>query len=165
MRQPISAPSSIQLDALLEMLRKGGLQMAIIVDEFGGTDGLVTIEDLLEELVGEVRDEHDHAGKALRKRAGGGWALSGLLRPDEVGEQIGIFLPENNDFETVGGLVAHQLERLPAVNDSIKTTAVDRNGRNVEIRLRVERMDGRRVDRLHMDRLVDDQIHNTETHP
>ncbi|HSX34373.1 MAG TPA: hemolysin family protein [Candidatus Saccharimonadales bacterium] len=153
---PILVPSSIQLDALLETLRKGGLQMAVVIDEFGGTDGLVTIEDLLEELVGEVHDEHDRSGVAIRKRSGGGWILSGLLRADEVGEEIGIFLPEEEDFETVGGLIIHLLERIPEVGDSIETEAVDRDGRSVAVRLSVERMDGRRVDRLHMETTAHD---------
>lgn len=150
MQPPVVAPSSIQLDALLEMLRKSGLQMAVVIDEFGGTDGLVTIEDLLEELVGEVRDEHDHVGSAIREREGGSWILSGLLRPDEIGEEIGIFLPEEEEVETVGGLVAHHLERVPAVGDSVDITALNRNGKRLAIYLEVEHMEGRRVDRLRM---------------
>jgi CBS domain containing-hemolysin-like protein len=111
----------------------------------------VTIEDLLEELVGEVQDEHDRYGKAIRKRQGGGWMVSGLLRPDEIGEELGIFLPEHEEFETIGGLVADRLERIPAVGDVAETEAVDRDGTTLQVNLRVERMDGRRIDRIHME--------------
>jgi len=151
MREPVFVPSTIELEPLLRKLRKNGIQMAIIIDEFGGTDGLVTIEDLLEELVGEVHDEHDRIkAAAIRKAADGSWIISGLLRPDEIGEELGIFLPEEEEYETVAGLVADRLERIPEVRDSITVPAIDRDGNEVTIKLRVERMDGRRVDRLRM---------------
>jgi CBS domain containing-hemolysin-like protein len=151
MQPPIAVPSSIQLDPLLEQLRKGGLQMAVVIDEFGGTDGVVTIEDLLEELVGEVQDEHDRAPSGIRKRARGGWLLSGLLRPDEIGEELGIFLPDEEEFETIGGLISDRLERIPAVGDTASIEAVDRSGNALVAELRVERMAGRRVDRVLME--------------
>lgn len=150
MRPLVLVPSSIQLEPLLEALRKGGLQMAVVIDEFGGTDGIVTIEDLLEELVGEVHDEHDRSGVAIRKRANGSWLLSGLLRPDEIGEELGIFLPENEEVETIAGLVTHKLERLPEMGDTAVISGVDRDGKQLRVELRVDRMDGRRVDRLQM---------------
>jgi CBS domain containing-hemolysin-like protein len=158
MRAPIFVPSTIELESLLRKLRKNGIQMAIVIDEFGGTDGLVTIEDLLEELVGEVHDEHDRVkAAAIRKTADGSWILSGLLRPDEIGEELGIFLPEEEEYETVAGLVADRLERIPEVRDYTTVKAVDRDGAEIAIKLRVERMDGRRVDRLRMSIIEDPQ--------
>lgn len=150
MRQPVLAPSSIQLEPLLEALRKGGLQMAVIIDEFGGVDGIVTIEDLLEELVGEVQDEHDRSTAAIRKRADGTWLLSGLLRPDEIGEELGIFLAEEEEVETIAGLITHHLERIPDVGDKTRVEAVDRDGRDITVELQVERMDGHRIDRVRL---------------
>lgn len=150
MRSPILIPSAIQLEPLLDSLRKGGLQMAIVIDEFGGTDGIVTIEDLLEELVGEVQDEHDRIKASIRKRANGSWLLSGLLRPDEIGEELGIFLPDNEEFETIAGLVTHELERIPEVDDVVTVEAVDRDGNKIFTKLIVERMDGHRVDRIQL---------------
>lgn len=155
MKPAIAVPSSIQLDPLLEQLRLGGLQMAVVIDEFGGTDGVVTIEDLLEELVGEVQDEHDRLGASIRQRQKGGWMVSGLLRPDEIGEELGIFLPDEEEFETIGGLVSARLERIPAAGDVAEITAMGRDGKNLHVRLTVERMDGRRVDRVLME-VVDD---------
>lgn len=151
MKRPVVVPSSIPLDALLNTLKQGGLQMAVVIDEFGGTDGLVTMEDVVEELVDEVRDEHDQRSSIIRRRSGRGWTVSGLLRPDEISESIGISLPEDDDFETVGGLVADRLERIPQEGDYIEVPAINRKGRTIRIRLEVERMEGWRVDRLHME--------------
>lgn len=150
MQAPVVVPSSVPLDRLLKTLRQGGLQMAVVIDEFGGTDGIVTIEDVLEELVDEVHDEHDSDAPILRRRGGAGWTLSGLLRPDEVSEAIDIFLPEDADYDTIGGLVTDRLERIPVVGDAVRVRAVDRAGQTLAITLTVERMDGRRVDKVRM---------------
>lgn len=150
LQKAVFIPSGLQLEPLLEQLRQGGLQMAIVIDEFGGTDGVVTMEDLLEELVGEVEDEHDQHSLDVRELKNGSWILSGLLRPDEVGEDVGIALPEHEEYETLGGLIAYHLERLPDTNDQVEVAAVDRGGIEVIACLRVQRMDGRRVDRIRL---------------
>ena len=150
MQEPVVVPSSIELDPLLKRLRSGGLQMAIIIDEFGGADGIVTIEDLIEELVGEVYDEHDRSRTLIRKRTDGGWLVSGLLRPDEIGQELGIFLPEEREYETIGGLVIDVLERVPKVGEIAVIPAIDREANELQVELIVERMDGRRVDRLRL---------------
>lgn len=150
MRKPVFVPSGLQLDPLLEQLRGGGMQMAVVIDEFGGTDGIVTIEDLLEELVGEVHDEHDRLKSAIRKRSAHTWVLSGLLRPDEIGEELGIFLPEHEEYETIGGLMAYELEHIPKSKDEVVIAAVDREGQTLRARLTVEKMDGHRVDRIEL---------------
>jgi len=148
MRDPVFVPSGLQLEPLLEQLRSGGMQMAVVIDEFGGTDGIVTIEDLLEELVGEVHDEHDRLKAAIRRRSSNTWLLSGLLRPDEIGEELGIFLPEHEEYETIGGLMAHELERIPKVNEVAELGAVDRDGQTLIASMKVVKMDGHRVDRI-----------------
>jgi CBS domain containing-hemolysin-like protein len=150
MRPPVLIPSTVELEPLLEALRKGGLQMAVVIDEFGGTDGIVTIEDVLEELVGEVQDEHDRTRASMRKRADGVWQLSGLLRPDEISEELGVLLPEEEDVETLGGLVIHHLARIAKVGDVVNATAVNRDGNTLDVSLRVERMDGHRIDRVEL---------------
>ncbi len=151
MRQPFIVPSSIQLESLLDILRKGGSHMAVVVDEFGGVDGLVTIEDLLEELVGEVQDEHDRGGPSIRKREANVWVLSGLLRPDEIAQRLEILLPEDDEFETVGGLIADRLERMPIVGDAVNLPVTNRERKKHLAILTVERMDGWRVDRIRME--------------
>ncbi len=150
MRPPVLVPSTIELEPLLEALRKGGLQMAVVIDEFGGTDGIVTIEDVLEELVGDVRDEHDRSRTVIRRRADGTWLVSGLLRPDEIAEELNVFLPEEEDVETLGGLLVRHLERIAKVGDEVTVPAVDRDGEPLTATLRVERMDGHRIDRVQL---------------
>lgn len=150
MRQAVFVPSNIQLDVLLDYLRNGGLQMAIVIDEFGGTDGVVTIEDLFEELVGEVRDEHDRHKAIVNKSEDGSWTFSGLLRPDEISEEIGIYLPEAEDSDTVAGLIIYYLERMPRVGDEACVNAVGRSGTKMTALLKVEKMDSHRVDSVRM---------------
>lgn len=135
-------PETLELDELLDMLRQRGLQMAVVVDEYGGTAGVVTLEDLVEELVGPVVDEHDPAERPAHRLPDGAWLLSGLLRPDEASELTGVNLPRDDRYETLGGLVLARLDRVPEVGDVVEVPGG---------RLTVERMDGRRVDQLRLD--------------
>ncbi|MFZ2544595.1 MAG: hemolysin family protein [Candidatus Saccharimonadales bacterium] len=148
MRPPILVPSTIELEPLLEALRHGGLQIAIVIDEFGGTDGIVTIEDVLEELVGDVRDEHDQTQPDIQKKSDDTWLVSGLMRPDEIADQINIVLPDEDDVETLGGLIIHHLERIPDVKDIVQVPAVDSEGNSLLVDLLVKKMDANRVDRV-----------------
>ncbi|MEO6471385.1 MAG: hemolysin family protein [Aeromicrobium sp.] len=151
---PTTVPDSIELDPLLSLLREQGMQMAIVVDEYGGTDGVVTLEDLVEEIVGDIADEHDRLSARSRHRRDGTWSLSGLLRPDEVEEQTGIALPEHDDYETIAGLINQYLGRLAERGDAVsfsldQTPEMEDDDIDPEtVRLTVERMDGRRIDRV-----------------
>ncbi|MEO6605110.1 MAG: hemolysin family protein [Aeromicrobium sp.] len=148
-----TVPDSIELDPLLTLLRDQGMQMAIVVDEYGGTDGVVTLEDLVEEIVGDIADEHDRLSARSRHRRDGTWSLSGLLRPDEVEEQTDIALPEGEDYETIAGLIHSELGRIAERGDEV-ILQLERRGEEDEepepltVRLRVERMEGRRIDRV-----------------
>jgi hypothetical protein len=142
MAPTVTVPSTTPLEPLLETLRAGGLQMAIVVDEFGGTDGLVTAEDLIEEIVGDVVDEHDRVSPRAVRHRDGSWALSGLLRPEEAEELTGVPVPTDDAYQTLGGLMAAALGRIPAAGDAVTVAGV---------RYTVERMDGRRVDRVRLD--------------
>ena len=128
----------MKLDMLLGELRGRGYQMAVVVDEYGGTAGVATLEDLVEELVGEVADEHDRTRAGIVRR-GDEISFPGILRPDELLDRTGIRVPENGDYETVGGFVMAELGRLPVVGDDV---AIE------EGRLFVQRLDGRRIDRV-----------------
>lgn len=148
-------PDSIELDPLLTLLRDQGMQMAVVVDEYGGTDGVVTLEDLVEEIVGDISDEHDRMADRSRHRRDGTWSLPGLLRPDEVAEQTGLLLPESDDYETIAGLVHATLGRIADRGDEVELVAQpvrehDGEGQPeaVRVRLTVERMQGRRIERL-----------------
>ncbi len=131
-------PETVRLGPLLVELRGLGLQMALVVDEYGGTAGLVTLEDVVEEIVGEVADEHDPR-RAGVYRAGDGWNVPGLLRPDELTESTGLHVPDDGAYETLGGLVMEMLGRVPVAGDAVEVG---------DVRLVVVRMDGRRVDRI-----------------
>lgn len=129
-------PGSLDGDALLDRLRGQGLQVAIVVEEYGGTAGIVTLEDLVEEIVGDVRDEHDRLEVSqVRSLDEQSWLISGLLRADEVADAVGFVMPEG-DYETVAGLVLERLGRIPEVGDEL-----DLDG----WRLTVMRMDRRRI--------------------
>ena len=130
-------PRSLPLEEALRTLQAQRTQLAVVIDEYGGTAGLLTVEDLAEELVGEVDDEYDRPVPAAR-HVPGGWDVSGLLRPDEIGILTGHWLPEDG-YDTVGGLVLRELGRIPAEGDRAVVAGVV---------LTVTRMDGLRIDRL-----------------
>ncbi|MFB7884136.1 hemolysin family protein [Microbacterium sp. NPDC056057] len=136
--EPLRYPEAVHLDVLVAELRARGYQMAVVVDEYGGTAGVVTLEDLVEEIVGEVLDEHD------RRRAGivrveDTVIFPGELRPDEVRDRTGIRIPEGDVYDTVGGYIMSVLERIPVVGDSVEIE---------DGTIEVQRMEGRRVDRV-----------------
>ncbi|WP_311243231.1 hemolysin family protein [Microbacterium sp. WCS2018Hpa-23] len=135
---PLRVPETVHVDALISELRARGYQLAVVVDEYGGTAGLVTLEDLVEELVGEVSDEHDRT-RAGVIRGRDGITFPGELRPDELRHRAGVEVPEGDVYDTVAGYVMSVLERVPSVGDEV---ALDTG------KLQVVRMDGRRVDRI-----------------
>jgi CBS domain containing-hemolysin-like protein len=116
-------PGSMPLDDLLDQLRERGLQMAVVADEYGGTAGILTLEDVVEELVGEIKDEHDPAGGRAECRTDDTWLLPGTLRPDEIADITGVHLPESSAYETVAGLLIARLGRMPAEFDSVEAEA------------------------------------------
>lgn len=131
-------PETMRLDKLLGQLRAEGYQMAIVVDEYGGTAGIATLEDLVEEIVGEVSDEHDRT-RAGVVRSRGDIIFPGMLRPDEALERVGVTIPDDGPFETVGGWIMAELGRIPVVDDEVTTP---------QGVFRVVRLDGRRIDRV-----------------
>lgn len=149
-----TVPDTLELDPLLVVLREQSMQMAVVVDEYGGTDGVVTLEDLVEEIVGDIADEHDRLSSSSRHRRDGTWSLSGLLRPDEVLEQSGLALPEGEHYETIAGLLHAELGRLGQRGDTVRLTLpgtdADEDGllHTVDVDLTIERMEGRRIDRV-----------------
>ncbi|MFP5022314.1 hemolysin family protein [Pseudonocardia phyllosphaerae] len=121
MRPPVLVPSSLPLPRVLDRLREAGEELACVLDEYGGLAGVITVEDVAEELVGEITDEHDAAGTDRDVRAGDGWIVAGDRHVDEVGRLIGAELPEG-EFNTVGGLVTAELQRLPEPGDAVEVT-------------------------------------------
>jgi CBS domain containing-hemolysin-like protein len=149
-----TVPESLDGDTLLDRLRSSGLQLALVVDEYGGTAGLVTLEDLVEEIVGDVRDEHDRGEvNPVRPLGRDSWMVSGLLRDDELAEATGFRMPPG-DYETLAGLVLTRLGRIPEVNDEVRIDGW---------RITVMRMDRHRVAELRVARVPDADAHTSRT--
>lgn len=130
-------PETLGLLPLLVQLREG-LQMAVVVDEFGDPSGIVTLEDVVEELVGEVSDEHDRRRRGIKTSPRGGFTMPGTLRPDEVESRTGIPIP-TGPYETMGGFIMNELGRIPTAGDVVTTDAAT---------IEVVATQGRRVTRL-----------------
>lgn len=152
--KPIVVPDSLRLDPLLALLRDESFQLAVVMDEYGGFAGIVTLEDVVEEIVGDIADEHDRVNPNARQHRDGSWSLSGLLRPDEVEDLTDVELPDHEDYDTIAGLVLRVLGRVPEVDDLAEVAVPDRSDAE-EVRerlavLTVERMDGLRIDRIRL---------------
>ncbi|GAA1527865.1 hemolysin family protein [Kribbella lupini] len=133
---PVLVPDTLPLPAVLEQLRTTHRQLAIVVDEFGGFAGVVSLEDVAEELVGPIRDEDDLPEGDLIDNGDGSWTLPARWRLDEVEEATGISLPEDEDYDTVSGLVMARLGRIPVIGDEVVIQLpprFDHDGRQVPL--------------------------------
>jgi len=143
-RPPLFVPDSLPADELLRRLQSAGRTMAIVKDEFGGTAGLVTVEDLLEEIVGAIQDEADLAEQPeILQVAPRQWLCDGLVNPHLVEEAVGAELPDN-DADTLSGLIIAELGRLPEVGETVVLGRLE---------LRVERIRGTRVESVRVQKL------------
>ncbi|MFZ2502151.1 MAG: hemolysin family protein [Nocardioides sp.] len=158
MARPTEVPDSLKLDPLLALLRQDGFQMAVVLDEYGGQAGIVTLEDVVEEIVGDIADEHDPSGGQAKQHRDGSWLFSGLLRPDEVEDLTGVALPEDEAYDTVAGLLLQRLGRIPTVGDEATILLIDHTEDDaIERRftLQVNAMDALRIDRIRMREVTD----------
>jgi CBS domain containing-hemolysin-like protein len=137
-RQPVFIPESKPLDDLLAEMQTTHTHMAIVVDEYGGTAGLVTIEDLLEEIVGEIEDEYDISRPTFEVVSEDEVVLDAGVSTNILDDLFNVKV-DSEDFDTVGGLVIHELGRLPSVGDEASVDG---------LKLRVISMSGRRLRRL-----------------
>jgi putative hemolysin len=134
------------LPALSEMRREGH-HLAVVVDEYGGTAGIVTLEDLIEEVIGEIRDEYDAVEQPARQLGGGDREVDGLLNLGEFRDKVGIDLPHEGPYETVAGFVVSEIGRVPRVGDTVD---------HGDYRLTVTELDGRRIARVRITTLGQD---------
>ncbi len=142
MRRAMFVPETKRVDELLSEMRTAGGHLAVVVDEYGGTAGLVTLEDLVEELVGEIVDEFDRPEPLLEPLAGGEALVHGRMPVDQLNTLVGAELPDD-DWDTVGGLIFSTLGHVPEVGEAVEVDG---------LKLRVEHMQGRRITRVRLTR-------------
>ena len=144
LREPYFVPENKPVDVLLQEFQATRHHIAIVLDEYGGVSGLVSLEDVLEEIVGEIVDEYDEAlVEGIREVGEGVAEAMGRVHVDELNERLGISLPEDRDFDTIGGLVFSELGHIPAPGeqiqyDGVRITVLDATSRRVE-RVRIEK--------------------------
>ena len=154
LRQPIRVPETKPVKDLLRDFQRSEVHLAIVVDEYGGTSGLVTIEDVLEEIVGEIQDEHDSEEEhppVAEEVESGRWILDARYQIYDLNELLDTTLPEDDDFDTVAGFVLERLGRVPEVDESFEVAG---------LRFRVLDATPTRIERLQIERLATDAVPN-----
>lgn len=142
-RRAFVVPETKRVDALLEEFKRLKTHVAIVVDEFGGTAGLVTLEDILEEIVGEIEDEHDGHRRAIEKLAPDTIQADGVVSLYDIADELGIEVPDE-EFETIGGLIYDRVGGVPRTGQSFEEHG---------LRITIEKMDGQRIRRVRIMRL------------
>jgi CBS domain containing-hemolysin-like protein len=117
-RKPYFVPETKKINDLLNELQQKRIQIAIVIDEFGGTAGMVTLEDIVEEIVGEIQDEYDEEKPTVEKISDTEFVINAYATVYDVNEHLPHDLPEDEDFDTIGGLVSHAFGKIPEVGDS-----------------------------------------------
>ena len=113
-------PETMQAQKLMQMFLQQKKSLGVVVDEFGGTSGLVSLEDIVEEIFGDIEDEHDSSKYVAKKTENGDYILSARLEIDKVNEMFDLELPESDEYMTVGGLILHEYQSFPKLNEVIK---------------------------------------------
>jgi len=152
LRTPVFVPESMSVDDLLHEFQRRKVHIAIVLDEYGGTAGLVTIEDLLEEIVGEIQDEYDEEEPLIEALDNDHFRVDGRASVDDLEDlwDTRLVLEDDDEYDTIGGLVYHRVGGIPQPGDEIRIDGM---------RLTVETTDGRRVGKVLIarERAVDDQ--------
>lgn len=158
MRNAYFVPEGKQIDVLFREMKSKHISMAIVVDEYGGTEGLVTMEDLLEEIVGEIEDEYDPPKNDVIENDDGSFILSGLLTPQEAGRYVEALdeLEEDDNYDTIAGFVLSLLGRIPSADEN--ASVVFEN-----LRFTVLKMDDRRIDQILLEILSEEELSEDES--
>ena len=151
MKEPVFAPATLPISSLLKQFRASRTHQIILLDEFGGTDGIVTLEDVLEELVGEIYDEHDEVDEEIVRNEDGSYMVDGGLQLQEMLDRLEI---ENTyDTDTVGGWVGEMLQKVPEIGDTFELEGH---------RFEVAEMDGFRVTRIRLEKISETETDTEE---
>jgi putative hemolysin len=149
-RKPLFVPETKAVNDLLQMFQQLRTHIAIVLDEYGGVSGLVTIEDVLEEIVGEIDDEYDpESVEEIRRIDQDTVEALGRTHIDEINEEMNLELPEDGDFDTIGGLVFSELGRIPQAGEELVWQD--------KVRIVVLEVTRRRIDRVRVERLATGQ--------
>lgn len=143
-RRAFVVPETKKVDALLEEFKRQRAHIAIVADEFGGTAGLITLEDILEEIVGEIEDEHDRGRRHIEPLSDGAIRVDGVVPLSDIADALEMDLPEQK-FETIGGLIYDRVGGIPEVGRTIS---------DLGLTLTIEEMDGQRIRRIRVSRTV-----------
>ena len=109
----------------MQTLMQQKISLAVVVDEFGGTSGICTLEDLVEEIFGDIEDEHDQSTYTAKRLPSGEYEISARLEVEKANELLDLDLPESEDYMTVGGLILHELQRFPKLNEIVSFDKFD----------------------------------------
>jgi len=148
LRRPVLVPETMTADNLLETFKKNKTEIAVVIDEFGGVSGIVTMEDVLEEICGSVQDEFDDEETDIRQVDDNKYIVNGLYRIEEFSEYFGLNQEEDEDVETIGGLVQKVLCRLAKINDEIQLE---------NLKLRVVELKDRRIKKILVEKIVEEK--------
>jgi CBS domain containing-hemolysin-like protein len=141
---PVFIPTAARLAAALKQMQSTRVHLGFVVDEYGGLEGIVTLEDLLEEIVGEINDEFDEEVRAqILKETDGSYLLSGMLTIRDANRQLRLELPEDRGYTTLGGFLMAQAGRLPQAGEVVEY---------LSLTFRIERLEGRRIRRVRLER-------------
>lgn len=118
-------PETMQANKLMKLFNRQKKSIAVVVDEYGGTSGIITLEDILEEIFGEIEDEHDHNALVAKQLKDNEFVLSGRMEIDQVNEQFGLSIPESEEYSTVAGFILTHFQSIPTVNESIQISGFE----------------------------------------
>jgi magnesium and cobalt transporter len=138
LRKAFFVPESRRVSELLKDMQERTTHLAIVTDEYGGTAGIITIEDILEEIVGEIMDEHDHEETLLTRLEDGSFVVHARLDVEKLGEALNMELPEG-EFESVGGFIIHLLGRIPKIGENVRFQ---------DIEMTIQKGDQRRIEKV-----------------
>jgi putative hemolysin len=155
-RPAFFTPETTRVSRLLKSMQRRRMPMALVVDEYGGLEGLVTIEDLIEEIVGEIEDETDREDQAVRKLRDGSYIVDASVSIHDLADQHHLVFPESSEYETLAGFVSTQLQRMPRGGEIVNYEGW---------RLTVVDMDGRRIARVKIEPLPQDKAPKESTQP